>query len=376
MLETHDLPASESLDVSTFSRLLDDTTNSYKFVFFLSILDLLSSRFFNVSSPISLHELAVEMLVNAWYPHSVFRLSFGLQDMVTKNLDSLGLQMDQSYLKITEGNKSILREAIKAKSVNYELVRYVPFRLIRPFFKELGGLKDQQVNGQVKLLSEQVFETRKPLYKFDQNATAIIIHPDWASYIQTNYRIIRGWVAWGWLQYMQRNNPNTPALVSKLFPPRERESLQSQTLYWKTIIENYSDLKCIYSNRNLTLEDISLDHYLPWTFVAHNRLWNLIPTSKSVNSSKSDKIPSNAYFEKFIRMQHLGLNIFQNHSSEKKWNNYIESYIVDLGFSSKDDLLSFEQIRQQYEVKFQPLIALAISQGFENDWSYNSNQFL
>jgi hypothetical protein len=368
------LPSAENLDISTFSRLLEDTTNSYKFVFFISILDLLSSRFFDLSSPIALNELAVEMLVNAWYPHSVFRLSFGLQDMVTRKLDSLELQIDQSFLKVTEGNKNILRQAIKTSSIDDELVRYVPFRLIRPFFKELRGLKDQQINGQIKILAEQTFETRKPLYKFDQNTNAIIIHPEWASYIQVNYQIIRGWVSWGWLQYMQRKNPNTPALVNKIFPPRERESLQSQTSYWKTVIENCSEFQCIYSGQNLILEDISLDHYLPWTFVAHNQPWNLIPTPKSVNSSKSDRIPSNIYFESFVRAQHLGLTVFSAHTPEKKWNSYIESYLVDLGFSDKSDLLSFERLKKQYELKFKPLIALAASQGFENDWIYIQSQ--
>jgi hypothetical protein len=114
----NNLPTSENLDISTFSRLLDDTTNYYKFVFFISILDILSCRFFNVTLPITLNELAIEMLVNAWYPHSVFRLSFGLQDMVTRKLDSLGLQMDQSFLKVTESNKNILREAIKSKGID------------------------------------------------------------------------------------------------------------------------------------------------------------------------------------------------------------------------------------------------------------------
>jgi len=371
--ESYELPSSHNLDISTFSRLLDDTTNSYKFVFFLSILDILSSRFFKVSLPISLKELSVEMLANAWYPHSVFRISFGLQDMVTRKLDFLKLDFDKSFMKMTEGEKSKLREFINSKDIDNELVRYVPFRLIRPFFKELRGLKDQQVNYQVKLLAEQVFEERKPLYKFDQDATAIIIHPEWASYIQTNYRIIRGWVSWGWLQYMQRNNPNTPSLANKLFPPKERESLHSQTSYWQTVIENCASLQCIYSGQELTLNDMSLDHYLPWSFVAHNQLWNLVPVPRSVNSSKSDKIPGNTYFEKFIRTQHLGLSIFHSHTSNKKWNSYIEPYIIDLGFSNKNELLDLGQLRRQYSLKVQPLIALAVSQGFEHDWIYKSS---
>jgi HNH endonuclease len=370
MNNIQDLPSSENLDISTFSRLLDDKTNSYKILFLLSILDILSCRFFKADSSIPLKELAVEMLVNAWYPHSVFHLSFGLQDLVTSNLDRLELKLGKSFLEITEGNKSILRNAIENEVVNNELTRYVPFRLLRPFFKELSGLQDHKVNIQIKTMSEQTFETRKPLYKFDQNSTAIIIHPEWALYIRNNYKIIQGWILWEWLKYMQKNNPNTPAIVNKIFPPVERESLQSQTSYWKTIIEKCSDFRCIYSGQSLILDDLSLDHYLPWSFVAHDQPWNLIPVPGSINSSKSDKIPSDTYLEGFIKTQHLGLSMYHGCSSTKKWNNYIESYIVDLGFSSGNDLLDFNKLRKQYKLKIEPLIALAVSQGFENEWIY------
>lgn len=174
----YSLPNSESLDIATFSKLLDDTQNSYKLLFFLSLLDILSHRSFKVTSAIHLKDLAVEMLINAWYPYSVFKLSFGLQDMVSEKLNSLALNFDESVLKITEGNKIILRQAIKSKNIDDSLIRYVHFRLIRPFFKELRGLKDQQVNSEVKNAAERFFDTCKPLYRFNQNATAILIHPE------------------------------------------------------------------------------------------------------------------------------------------------------------------------------------------------------
>lgn len=363
-------PDSDGLDIATFSRLLDDTTNSYKFLFFLSLLDILSSRLFRVDLPIPLKDLAIEMLTNAWYPHLAFKLSFGLQDMVAEKLDSLDLHFNEPTLKVTESNKTIIREALKSKNIDDKITRYVPFRLIRPFFKELRGLPDQKVNSEIKKTSESLFETRKPLYKFNQDATAILIHPEWASYIQINYRIIRAWVSWSWLQYMQKKNPNTPAIANKLFPPRQRESLQSQIAYWKIVVKNCGDLRCIYSGRKLTIDDISLDHYLPWSFVAHDQLWNLVPVPKSVNSSKSDNIPDDIYFEDFVKTQHTGLIIFHHHSSQERWKNNIESYLVDLGFSNKEELLIFERLKKQYEIKFKPLITLAISQGFEPDWRY------
>ena len=365
------LPESGSLDISTFSRLFDDTTNSYKFIFFISLLDTLRSNHFE-SSPISLKDLAIEMLVVAWYPHSAFRLSFGSQDMIAKKLDTLEISSNQSLLKITENNKEILRQNIREKMLNdnYDLIKYVPFRLIRPFFSELTGLKDYQVNGRIKEISEQVFESRKPLYKFNIDATAICLHPEWLEYIKMHYQIIRGWVSWGWLRYMQKNNFNTPALSNKLFPPRERESLQSQTAYWKVVIEQSTDLRCIYSNQTLTLDDISLDHYLPWSFLAHNQIWNLIPIPQSVNSSKSNKIPDDFYFSRLIKTQHLGITTFHQCSPLKKWRSFMEPYFIDLGFLGESDLLDFDKFNRQYQLRVQPLIALATSQGFEGKWRY------
>ena len=44
-------------------------------------------------------------------------------------------------------------------------------------------------------------------------------------------------------------------------------------------------------------EDISIDHFVPWSYVAHDELWNLVPTTRSLNSSKSNDLPNwNRYF--------------------------------------------------------------------------------
>ena len=41
----------------------------------------------------------------------------------------------------------------------------------------------------------------------------------------------------------------------------------------------------------MSKEKISIDHFVPWQFVAHDELWNLSPTTKTINSSKGNKLP-------------------------------------------------------------------------------------
>src|SRR5438552_9065936 len=93
------LPFSTQLDIAALSRLFSNTTNSYKFVFFLSYLDILKRRDFTDSEPISFREITVEILANTWYPHTYFKLSFGLQDLITAKLDSLRLDISEPILK-------------------------------------------------------------------------------------------------------------------------------------------------------------------------------------------------------------------------------------------------------------------------------------
>ena len=47
-----------------------------------------------------------------------------------------------------------------------------------------------------------------------------------------------------------------------------------------------------------------MEHFIPYSFVSHDLIWNLIPADKKFNNSKSDKLPSlNKYFEPFFILQ-------------------------------------------------------------------------
>ncbi|MBD2364928.1 hypothetical protein H6G36_27840 [Anabaena minutissima FACHB-250] len=377
---THELPQSERVNVSVLSQIFNNTTNSYKYLFFLSLLDILKRRHFDTLSPISFEEIIVEMLANAWYPHNYFKLSFGIQDQIANKLDSLDLEITEPILKFRDTDKKLLRKLIQSQNLDdiiSFISRYVPFRLIRPFFaQETKGLVDAKINQTIINIANHQFELTKPIYCFDseylKDCTALTLHQDWVEYIAENYSIVRGWVSWEWLYYMQKCNPIVPAVANKLFPPQQRDSLSNQTKFWKLVLE-HTEVHCIYSNLVLTTDNLSIDHYLPWSFVAHDQLWNLIPTIPSVNSSKSNNIPSiDKYFTKFIELQYIGLTISYENLPEKLWNKYIESYLTDLKISDKNKLLDLNAISSAYTNTVLPIVSLATTQGFMADWSYQT----
>jgi hypothetical protein len=226
----NNLPNSDTLNISALSRLFAETTTSYKYLYFISLLDILNRRQFEVLSPISFEEIIVEMLANAWYPHTYFKLAFGTQDKITQKLDSLNIKISSSIVNFRDEDKKFLRKTISLQPLNDIIIyfkKYVPFRLLCPFLEQelkeekISRGKGNDLDRAMPRIAEKYFESRKLLYYFDSNeyshCQSIIFHPEWAEYIEENYTIVRDWASWEWLKYMQSHNSKVTNIVNKLF---------------------------------------------------------------------------------------------------------------------------------------------------------------
>lgn len=381
IIPTVGLPGGDGLNIVALVGLFRHTTNSYKFVFFLALLDLLQRHRFDPARLYTYAEITVEMLTLAWFAHTYFKLSFGAQDTIAKKLDALDLALRDSQ-NLAAHDLQTLRAALAASDLKdaARLMDFVPYRLLIPFLEpQLRGVDKgawMVFENSMPAITNAHFLTARPLYRFDSDdyrrCAGIVMHPDWATYLETHYPIIRGWAAWHWLQYMQRRNPATPAIASKPFPPAKRDTLARQTKYWRAILAHPErpELRCIYCGEVLTAERFALDHYLPWSFVAHDQLWNLIPAPAVVNSAKSNRLPSADYFRAFVDLQHQGLLITRRSLSEGQFGKLTEDYLADLHLASPEALLDRERLTRAYEQTIGPLITLATNQGFSPDWQY------
>ncbi len=93
--------------------------------------------------------------------------------------------------------------------------------------------------------------------------TAIRIEPEWISYIQNNQEILRGWLQYHMIMYLQRRNPSVPRIADKLQPPLERK-LDKVQKYWKLLL-TLGPIREIYGDEVITEMDISIDHFVPWS---------------------------------------------------------------------------------------------------------------
>ncbi len=327
------LPISSQVSVPALARAFNSTTTSYKYLFLLSLLKLYEKSNFSCQR-FNLFDIAHQMLVLAWYPHTYFKLSFGLQDKIGRMIDEFKINSNDVI------SEKSLKELIPSDPQTLKAVlQYVPFRLLSVFFEnELTGLNDSQKNRIIKRLASEQFNTNVPLYRFTNKDNEIEIHPAWEKYFVNNYAIIEGWLLWRWQNYLQDKNPNVPAITKKLFFPESRSSLAGQTKFWRTVMA-VDPITCIYSGTALLPKEISLDHFLPWSFLGHNQLWNLTPTQKVVNSTKGNRLPSlEQYFYQFVTQQLQAITTSKKILKQQSWENKMECYIVDLQIDNFDSL--------------------------------------
>jgi hypothetical protein len=384
------LPARRGLQISALSRNFEKTTNSYKFFFFLALLDTLErsnkGEYLKNGTVLDGLDLLNRYLLRAWYPAVFFRLSLGSRDKLQQWIQKTSLQKDD-VLRSTarfsiESTETTLGSTIKLSDID-KIFRFVPTRLIRPFFQQssLIGIPDAEVDRKIRTLAAVNFtKENPPIYRWKEDSTFgkptdrhdLIVHPAWKEYLLEHIEILRGWTNFQLSEYLQTRNPSSPSIVKKLFAPLERDSLRKQQQFWRAVINHQpgSVLKCPYSSTPLGPCDFSLDHYLPWSFVGHDEGWNLVPVHPAANSSKSDQIPEAETIRLMVKTHQAAFRHFTSTSSGRppeiiqQMADFLEVPTRDLPHLPEDS------IGRIYLRKIRPMVGLASNSGFPVDWSF------
>lgn len=292
------LPNSEQLNIQYLSRLFDNKSESYKLFWFRAIMEVAVKG----RSRASYDELVNSMICEAWYMVTEYHLNLGPSD----TLEALVRYISKiSGLKSSEKKEAILEflrncDDRQVQTMKRTLTKNVPYRLQAPFFSALRGAKEWNVSE--KTLISKIRQEKRLIYYITELSgmdTCIEIQKDWLDYLQENQEILLGWIQFNMITYLQKRNPNVPGISDKLNPPHERK-MEKVKSYWKAVA-SLNPIQEIYGNQLLTPKEISIDHFIPWSYVANDELWNLHPTTKSINSSKSNCLPDwDKYFERLV----------------------------------------------------------------------------
>lgn len=345
------LPNDKNLPIKKLAACFNNTSATYKFYWLLSIVDALEARIESQSTMIPKKELFVRMISNAWYTVNYFHVSFGKQDKLQSAIEAIknleGLTIDANKNDIIKKLLNTENNATKAQLIQFN--NNVPHWFLSPWFPGEDKASIYKKSNQ------------PPFYcPYALHADFIDVDILWANYILLNAAFIRDFCYWNLSLFLQAKNPNVPDIANKLIKPASRNSLTKQRKFWDIVIDELGSINCIYTKRELTKDDFAVEHFVPYNFVSHDLIWNLIPADKSFNSSKSDKLPIfNKYFEPFFELQIQGIKIVRDKDPK---NISLEDYLLIL---NDIENLDSSTIKENFKNTIQPLITIASNNGFE-----------
>lgn len=354
------IPQSNILTTKYLNRVFDKTVATYKYYWFLGILDLCVKQ---GKTRMDVWEIMITMVANAWYPVTYFRLSFGKSESLYEAIWALqkeyNIPINISIRDLTNLLYELIKKADVRKLLNFLQIN-VPFRFLRPW---IDTSDDHQT-----VIRSQFFENGC-LYKLEKKDGTlwIEINPVWIDYLKENYDILSAFAYWGLADFLQTRNPNVPAIPSKLVKQEERNSLSAQKKFWNVAINNGMVVRCPYTGNILEERMYDLDHFIPWSFVSHDLLWNLMPTDPSINCSKNNKLPDlNLYLPKLAIAHQDALSI---NLKEGRHDKILEDYL-SLGHTPNEIVtMDREHLIDCFFQTFTPMHQIAINMGFEI-WKY------
>ena len=369
------LPYSEELNIGHLSRLFENTTNCYKFFWFQAILRKIDG----VHCRFTFNELINEMIADAWYMVTEYHLRLGPLG-ITDNLEEVVKYIYENYGIIPSEKREKLLE-FPQKTEDQRISKYksdltlnVPYRLQVPFYDEIN-IERNMWNGSKQNLTNEINRQKRLIYYFTLISglgTVIEVDGLWAEYLLRHKEILKGWTQLKLIQYLQNKNPSVPGIADKIEAPFSRD-IERVRKYWKLIIQIDPSIRDIYGDTVLANKDISVDHFVPWQYVAHDELWNLHPTTKSINSSKSNSLPSwNLYFILLGQLEYRAYELKnQNETIAQEFRKIIPYHLNNQEIRSQlyADGLDKDAFIGRLEHVVKPVYESAQMSGFK-EWFY------
>lgn len=271
---------------------------------------------------------------------------------VNGNLEINFNQISYSFAKLywnlvieygfSQGGNSSIEKELKAFQITYQIPRGISFDSI---------LEEQKVeiikNVEAKVLNRYVVgalyeDTERLIYGFSKKEKTMNLTPRSWEFLVKNQISIFKLTNYELAKFLQEKNSTNYAgiAINAIENLTKRESLKK----YQDILLKTSGRECFYTDQLLTvgIRSISVDHFIPWSFIHSDELWNFVITSQTINSRKGSKLPAESYLKKLDQRNRLLLSIEDIHIKVE-----MENY-------------RFEQLTKFYQY--------AENNGFEKGW--------
>lgn len=176
------------------------------------------------------------------------------------------------------------------------------------------------------------------IYRLDLKKKEIIFTEEQIMDLHEYAFVLSQLLNYRWAQLLEKFN-NCPKIASKVKGISDEKIRRNNLTKYKDILllqMKQGKIIDFYTGSSLKENEISLDHVIPWSFMYSDDIWNLVITSKSNNSRKSDSIPSKNIIK---RLEDRNIELLNDIPQTSKYykelkqaidNNYVEKFYFSL----------------------------------------------
>lgn len=279
-------------------------TTSYKFCFLKSILDniFICDHIFRLSYR-QVFDTVAEIYWNLIHIHHIRQQNPSrrssaskIEILINQIADSKRIPDDTYYEYLDQSSKIELK-----KNTNQEISKYV-----------VGALFD---------------DTSGRLFGFSHDKQILEIHPDAYKYLTRHKYLVEKLNYYEWLKFLEKVNPeeNAYALAQKLDQANKRKSLKK---YRAFLSEVMGQEVCFYCGRELKACETHVDHFIPWSYVKSNQLWNFVLTCKQCNIKKRDQLPEINYLDELLLRNQRLSSMLDHEMVGEEFSSYYSDKLV------------------------------------------------
>ena len=289
--------------------------NTYKLAWGRAILETIGEKEINTYTSIHFDEISQKIIKYYWNQIYFFNLTQG--NNKKPYIEQLVNEMIKEYQEAENDRNPVWYE--KAE---------VHFKKNETSYQHKIRKVSKILTHDVSWRFMKVPNESKDIYILDKDHLKIYFTKKQAKDLKEYGIILSKLLNYRWAQLLEMFN-NDPKIAKKVNNiSNNKLKRQSLSKYRDILLSVYGKID-FYTGNNLEVNDISVDHVIPWSFIYSDDLWNLVLTSKTNNSSKSNSIPSKESIEKLKQRNLELMNMIDNSYQEEKLKEAIDNKFVD-----------------------------------------------
>ncbi len=311
--EYEDRPLSDDEMWSAFAYLFSSKSvndTSYKFGFLKSILDNL----YNTDSKVVLNfdqlfSKFAEIYWNLVLKHHIRQKKPGklnrrseLENALLYGKEKYDILEDIPFESLSEDMRIDICHKVKMKCKE---------NVVGALYADLGGL----------------------FYSFSKKGEWIRINPRMYEFVCKHKVAIEKLNYYEWAKFLERVNEDSAVdhLLSKIDESTLRT--RSSLAYYRDILFQEFENKCFYCGKPVTKHSVEVDHFIPWSFIKDDQIWNFVLACPECNNKKRDKLAQVDFLTKISERNEIMIERDQSNKESARRIKMIYTWAQKNGYN-------------------------------------------